>query len=667
MAASAGAIRAGQAYVEISARDGGFQQSMARIRQQMQTIGRGMMAAGAGGLAIGTGVIGSILASAQAFSEVGSALNDMSARTGVATESLSVLKFAAEQTGTDMAGVETGVRKMQKAIFAAAGGSKEAADSLAKLGLSAEQLQGMSADQQMGLIADRLLGIPDAGDRAAVAMAIFGKAGTSLLPMLAGGSAGMAAFAAEAQRLGIVMDQETAEKADALGDAVDALKASMTAAFIQVGGAAAPLLTQLAGNLSGLAADVGRFVAENGSMVVSVLKAAAALTAVSGIVIAVGAALSGLSTIIGAVQASFGLLSSLSVLLSPVGLVAAGVAASIALIAVAARELSPEFKRATDAMLGLNAAKETDATSADAAAQKNAAQDAIEAAKAAAEAAKEQEDAQKAADDERKKAMDRGRQIAGQVATPEEKLREQVDELKRLRDLGAIDSETFTRAIEQAKKSAIDDLMRQQKEVKDKESSFSSAGTFGAVGAIGIGPELAKLEDPTRRIAENTAATVDAITNSALGSATLPQLAEAAVAGGNGIASPAATPTAELLPGEFQAQMDAIALAVATGGDIQGAAERGSAEFRASMGAPPSPTSQSIAGETAAPRAASVQQAADTGSQAAATLATLTTAVNSMSSKLVAAVGQTTSAVQATMGVLKTIAENTADLGGSFV
>lgn len=662
MAASAGAIRAGQAYVEISARDGGFQQSMARIRQQMQTMGRGMMAAGAGGLAIGTGVIGSILASASAFAEVGSALNDMSARTGVATDALSVLKFAAEQTGTDMAGVETGVRKMQKAIFAAAGGSEEAAKALGALGLTAEQLQGMSADQQIGLIADRLLGIPDAGDRAAVAMQIFGKSGTSLLPMLAGGSAGMAAFAAEAKRLGIVMDQETAEKADALGDAVDALKASMTAAFIQVGGAAAPLLTQLAGNLSGLAADVGRFIAENGEMVIGVLKAAAALTAVSGVVIAVGAALSGLSTIIGAVQASFGLLSSLSVLLSPVGLVAAGVAASIALIAVAARELSPEFKRATDAMLGLTAAGSPKETATDVDAVRQAAKDAAAASAEAKAQADEQRAAEEKATKEREAAMQRGKQIAGQVATPDEKLREQVDELKRLRDLGAIDSQTFTRAIEQAKKSAIDDLMRQQKEVEDKQASFSTAGTFGAVGAIGIGPELAKLEDPTRRIAENTAATVDAIANSALGNATLPQLAEAA--------TPAAAPVtqpAELLPGEFQAQLDAIAEAVATGGDIVGAAERGSAAFRASMGAPPSPTSQSIAAETAAPRAVGVQQAADTGAQAATSLATLTTAVNSLSSKLVAAVGQTTSAVEATMGVLKTIAENTADLGGSFV
>jgi hypothetical protein len=662
VAASAGAIRAGQAYVEITARDGGFQQSMARMRQQMQSVGRSLAMAGAGGLAIGTSVIGSILAAAQAFADVGSELNDMSARTGVATDALSVLKFAAQQTGTDMAGVETGVRKMQKAIFAAAGGSEEAAKALGALGLTAQQLQGMSADEQIGMIADRLLGIPDAGDRAAVAMLIFGKSGTSLMPMLAGGSAGMAAFAAEAKRLGIVMDQETAGKADALGDAVDSLKASMMATFIQVGGAAAPILTQLAAELSSAAAKVGAFIAENAAMVVTMLKASAALVAVSAAVIAVGLTLEGLAAIIGAVQKSFSVFSSLSSILSPVGLVAVTVAAAIGLIAVAARQLSPEFKAATDAILRLNGAKKAGDSFADATAQNKVVQDSIEAAKEAAEAAKEQKSAEDKAAEARKKAMERGQQIRDQVATPEEKLKAQIKELQDLRDQGAVDSQTFARAIDAAKKSAVDDLMRQQKEVKDKQASFSSAGTFGAAGAIGIGPELAKLEDPTRQIAENTAATVDAIASSALGGGTLPQLAEAMAP-----AEPAGTPPAELIPGEFQAQLDEIALAVATGGDIAGAADRGSAAFRASMGAPPSPTSQSIAAETAAPRAVDVQQAADTGTQAAASLATLTTAVNSLSSKLVAAVGKTTSAVEATMDVLKTIAQNTADLGGSFV
>ena len=57
MAASAGAIRAGSAYVEIFARDGQFQQSMSRIRARMMTLGTQLRQAGTG-MTIGGTAIG---------------------------------------------------------------------------------------------------------------------------------------------------------------------------------------------------------------------------------------------------------------------------------------------------------------------------------------------------------------------------------------------------------------------------------------------------------------------------------------------------------------------------------------------------------------------------------------------------------------------------------
>jgi len=274
---SAGAVRAGGVFVEIGADPRKFFSALGKVNGQIGKLGASMSSAGTKMAAMGAGIVGPIFASAMAFSNVGSALNDMSKRTGVASESLSVLQFAAEQTGTDMAGVETALKKMQKAIFAAGNGSEEAAKALALVGLSAADLSGLSADQQIGKIADGLMAIQDPGTRAAVAMQIFGKSGTDILPMLEGGSAGMAAFAAEAKRLGLVMDSDTAAKADALGDAIDAVKASMKVAFIQVGGAVAPMLTQLAQGLAIVAANVGKFISENQALVVSVLKGGAAL------------------------------------------------------------------------------------------------------------------------------------------------------------------------------------------------------------------------------------------------------------------------------------------------------------------------------------------------------------------------------------------------------
>lgn len=348
MAGSAGAVRAGGAYIEIFAKDGAFQQAMTRTANKLKAVGASVRTFGAGLMGIGTAVVSPILASAQAFATVGSALNDMSARTGVATEALSVLKFAAEQTGTDMAGVETAVKKMQKAIFAAGQGSEEAANALAMVGLSAADLAGLSADEQMGKIADGLMAIEDPGTRAAVAMAIFGKSGTAILPMLEGGSAGMSRFAAEAKRLGLVMDGETAAKADALGDAIDKLKAAMMMAFIQVGSAVAPILTAIAEKLATGAAAVGNFISENQQLVVTALKVAAAVVAIGGVAYGIGAAIGFASSAIKIFQ---GALSVLPALFSPIGLAAMAAFAAVAGGVVIARTLSPAFRRETDAIM----------------------------------------------------------------------------------------------------------------------------------------------------------------------------------------------------------------------------------------------------------------------------------------------------------------------------
>jgi TP901 family phage tail tape measure protein len=286
-------------FVEIGADAQQFFSALNRVQKEIGKIGQSVASAGTKMMGIGAAVTAPILASAQAFANVGSALNDMSQRTGVAAEALSVLKFAAEQTGTDMGAVETAVKKMQKAIFAASGGSKEAADALAMVGLSAEDLQGLSADQQMAKIADGLMAIEDPGARAAIAMQLFGKAGTMILPMLEGGSAGMAAFAAQAARLGLIMDNETAAKADTLGDAIDALKASMAMAFVQIGSAVAPILTSIAQKLAVVAAAVGKFISSNQQLVVNALKLGAAFTVGGAAVFAAGKSISFLASSFG--------------------------------------------------------------------------------------------------------------------------------------------------------------------------------------------------------------------------------------------------------------------------------------------------------------------------------------------------------------------------------
>jgi hypothetical protein len=100
----------------------------------------------------------------------------------------------------------------------------------------------------------------------------------------------------------------------------------MKMAFIQVGSAVAPILTQLAQGLAIVAASVGKFISENQKLVVTVMAGGAAMFAAGTAITGVGYSLRGLSGGISLVLKGFALFSALA---SPVLLVAAGIGAAV--------------------------------------------------------------------------------------------------------------------------------------------------------------------------------------------------------------------------------------------------------------------------------------------------------------------------------------------------
>ena len=113
--ADAKGVRAGSAYVELLADDSALQKGLKKAEQSVKQFGVSVGKIGAGLAGIGAAITAPLIAATNTFADTGSALNDMSDRTGVSVERLSELGFAAEQTGTSMETVEGGIRKMQRA------------------------------------------------------------------------------------------------------------------------------------------------------------------------------------------------------------------------------------------------------------------------------------------------------------------------------------------------------------------------------------------------------------------------------------------------------------------------------------------------------------------------------------------------------------------------
>lgn len=144
----------------------------------------------------------------------------LSDRLGIATESLAGLQYAADLAGVSNEELTGGLEKMLKTIGEAEGGSDKAKKALAGIGVSLAQIQGKTPAEAFGLIADKLNGIEDPAKRAAAVMAIFGKSGQGLLPLLFEGSDGLAALQKRAEQLGLTFSRVDAAQVEAANDSL---------------------------------------------------------------------------------------------------------------------------------------------------------------------------------------------------------------------------------------------------------------------------------------------------------------------------------------------------------------------------------------------------------------------------------------------------------------
>jgi len=308
-------IRAGRAYVELGVND--------KISAGLRAAQRRLQAFGAALAGAGVAILTPMIGATKVFADFGSELNDMAGRTGVTVEALSELGYAADMTGTDLATVEVGVRRMQKTLSAAREGSKEASEALAKLGISAAKIAALAPEQQFEAIALSLRGISDPTERAAAAMFVFGKGGTALLPMIAD----LDALRKKARDLGLTMTTEQASAADELGDSYDTLKASVRGLALSVGSALAPALQAVTDTVTRAVSMVSRFVRQHQAAVVAAAKLALVLVGVGGAIIGLGASLGIVASSLKVIPAIFGgIITVLGSLLSPVGLAIAAIA-----------------------------------------------------------------------------------------------------------------------------------------------------------------------------------------------------------------------------------------------------------------------------------------------------------------------------------------------------
>jgi len=318
--ADSGAIRAGRAFVELFTDDVKLTAGLAKVQAKFGAWGKGISAMGKKAIASGMALAAPLLAASKIYAAMGAEMAEASAKTGVSVEALSNLKYAAEQSGVSMEGLETGLKKMSKALYSAAQGSPQATRSLRELGLKIEDLKSLKPDEQFVTIAEALSKVENPTKKSALSMQLFGKAGADLIPLMEGGAAGINTMVRRAQELGLTMSTEDATAAKEFSQRLDDLWNVAKMATFTIGGALAPVLRIAATGLTTGAIAARHFITEHKGLVTGVAVVAAGLIAGGVAAYAFGTALTVAGAAIGAVLTVIGAVGTVfAAIASPLG------------------------------------------------------------------------------------------------------------------------------------------------------------------------------------------------------------------------------------------------------------------------------------------------------------------------------------------------------------
>jgi len=199
---------------QFEAEDRGASQVINRISGGMRefaglAFGPVGVIAGATAIAAGVGRITS------AYVGSATAINRMTRSTGANAESVSRLLYAWRSLNLEGDDLDSVMVELNNRMAEATRGNADVAGAFDQIGISVDRLKGLSADEALFEIVDGLQAIERHQDRVNIVDRIFGgDDGRRILPLLQEGSAGIRALGDEAERLGFVLDSESAQAAE---------------------------------------------------------------------------------------------------------------------------------------------------------------------------------------------------------------------------------------------------------------------------------------------------------------------------------------------------------------------------------------------------------------------------------------------------------------------
>lgn len=221
------------------------------LKSVESSISKFAKSAAAGFAAVGAAVglaVGAVGVALQRTIDDMDKLNKTSQKLGITVEALSELNVAAALADVSFEELSRGVVKLSKNMTeAAAKPTSEAALAFRSLGISVTDAQGKlkSSDTVLAEVADKFSGLKDGAGKTAAAVAIFGRAGADLIPLLNEGRASLESAKKEAQEFGVVVSGPAAKAAEAFNDNLTRSGFAVKGIFVQALEAVLPTMKNL--------------------------------------------------------------------------------------------------------------------------------------------------------------------------------------------------------------------------------------------------------------------------------------------------------------------------------------------------------------------------------------------------------------------------------------
>ena len=259
-----------------------FNKLTGTIEKNKVAIQKTAVAFGAAGAAIGAAFIVAIKSTATFADNI----EKMSARTGVASKDLSALSFIAGRAGTNIGSLENAIKRLQRNMSDAAQGIGEARRAFEFLDIEVMNNDGSlkGVIEIMSEFAEKTKDMTDASKKGALAQELFGRAGTTLLPLFRDGAEGMALLASEADRYGIILDEVAAKQGADFVDAILNAQSAIQGLKIAIVEDMVPPLTDLINKFADAAANVKDFARENERLVKTIPKLALAFAGLATVI-----------------------------------------------------------------------------------------------------------------------------------------------------------------------------------------------------------------------------------------------------------------------------------------------------------------------------------------------------------------------------------------------